>query len=167
MPDSSHSRQSLIVVLSEISIRIMNSFSARFDRQRKLIFLTCSGFGRRNILSRDQFFLSLISMLHPGCVLSSEMVIDWEIHKNAFIFSAQERVFSVFALLHFLRFQNSGLCVRELYTHRKVKNLLFNMWTVVASHFRFNLLIALLLMNFELYTQGSYLTTHGSKFIPR
>lgn len=122
------SQLSRIVVLSEISIRIMNSFSARFDRQRKLVFLTCSEFGRRNILSRGQFFLSLISMLHPGCVLSSEMVIDCEIHKNAFIFSAQERVFSVFALLHFLRFQNSDLCVRELQkTHRKVKNLLFNM----------------------------------------
>ena len=81
-------RQSLSIVLSQISIEIMNSFSRRFDRHREPhksdmleIRLELS------ILSRRRFFLSLISTLHPRCALSSEMVIDREFHKNSLVFS--------------------------------------------------------------------------------
>lgn len=67
---------SLRTDLSRISIRITNSFSARFDRHRKPIFLASSRFWTGNTPSCDQFFLSLVSMLHLDSALSSEMVID-------------------------------------------------------------------------------------------
>ena len=93
MPDLSymrvvHSRQFLSIVLSQIWIEIMNSFSRRFDRYREphksdMLEIRVE----LSILSRRRFFLSLISMLHPRCALSSEMVIDREFYKNSLVFS--------------------------------------------------------------------------------